>query len=115
MALAGVAIPVQIVRIQNSQEVAGVTGNGSYEWKTFYPTRGLIYDRNGNLLAGNKTVYEVGINLTYIPKDKDKGSAVEQNIALALQMTVGLDSTNTLQRMKDAGPDLQYIMLDDYI
>lgn len=29
------------------------------------PPRGLIYDRNGNLIAGNKIVYEVGIELYY--------------------------------------------------
>ena len=30
------------------------------------PERGLIYDRYGHLLAGNKTVYEVGLNLNLI-------------------------------------------------
>jgi cell division protein FtsI/penicillin-binding protein 2 len=115
MALAGAAIPVQIVRIQNSPEVGGVIGNGTQEWKTFYPARGLIYDRHGNLLAGNKTVYEVGVNLTLLPGEKDKALVVEQNIALALQMGLGLDSTRTLPRMTDAGENIQYIKLDDYI
>jgi cell division protein FtsI/penicillin-binding protein 2 len=67
MALVGAAIPMQIVRIQSSPEVAGVTGQGAYIWKTFYPARGEIYDRRGNLLAGNKTVYEVGVDLNAIP------------------------------------------------
>ena len=61
---------MQIVRIQNSPEVAGITGQGAYIWKTFYPARGEIYDRRGNLLAGNKTVYEVGVDLTAIPASK---------------------------------------------
>ena len=30
----------------------------------FYPERGEIYDRNGHLLAGNRTVYEVGVSLS---------------------------------------------------
>jgi cell division protein FtsI/penicillin-binding protein 2 len=115
MALTGAAIPVQIVRIQNSPEVGGVIGNGTQEWKTFYPARGLIYDRHGNLLAGNRTVYEVGIDLTLLPGEKDKALVVEQNIALALQMGLGLDSTRTLQRMTDASENIQYIKLDDYI
>ena len=72
MALAGAAIPVQIVRIQNSPEVAGVTGQGAYIWRTFYPARGEIYDRRGSLLAGNKTVYEVGVDLTRYPVQKPR-------------------------------------------
>jgi len=34
LALIGISILVQIVRIQNSPEVAGVTGQGAYIWKT---------------------------------------------------------------------------------
>ena len=63
----GIAILVQIVRIQNSPEVAGVIGQGSKIWKDFYPPRGEIYDRHGSLLAGNKTVYEIGLDLTAKP------------------------------------------------
>src|SRR5512135_1800842 len=81
--LAGLAVLVQILRIQGSQEVEGITGNGVYIWKTFYPSRGEIYDRYGHLLAGNKTVYEVGVDLTSEPDVK--------NIALAAQMVLGMD------------------------
>ena len=31
-----------------------------------YPARGNIYDRWGNLLAGNKQVYELGVELAYV-------------------------------------------------
>ncbi len=88
MALVGVAILVQIVRIQASPEVAGITGQGAYLWKTFYPARGEIYDRYGNLLAGNKTVYEVGVDLTVNPDP--------QTIALAAQMALGMDPAKAL-------------------
>ena len=37
--------------------------NYRYEHEEIVPARGSIYDRWGNLLAGNKVVYEVGINL----------------------------------------------------
>jgi len=67
LAAMGIAILVQIVRIQGSPEVAGVIDQGNYVWKDFYPPRGEIYDRNGNLLAGNKTVYEVGLDMTAKP------------------------------------------------
>ena len=91
MLMIGLAILVQIIRIQSSPEVAGVTGQGSYIWKTFYPARGEIYDRYGHLLAGNKTVYEVGVDLTNEPDVKD--------IALAAQMVLGMDPAEALTRM----------------
>jgi len=89
LAISGLAIPMQIVRIQSSPEVAGVIGNGSYIYKIFYPARGEIYDRNGNLLAGNTTVYEVDVDLTAKP---DK-----QTIALAAQMALGMDPLRPCQ------------------
>ena len=89
LGLIGTSILVQIVRIQNSPEVAGVTGQGAYIWKTFYPARGEIYDRNGNLLAGNKTVYEIGVDLTALPAAKDAALKMENDIALAAQIDAG--------------------------
>jgi cell division protein FtsI/penicillin-binding protein 2 len=49
---------------------------------TFYPERGQIYDRWGNLLAGNETVYEVGIDL------RTKGKSPE-TIAYVLSKVLG--------------------------
>ncbi len=115
MALVGAAIPVQIVRIQNNKDVGGNTRNGTEIWKTFYPARGLIYDRRGNLLAGNKTVYEVGVDLVAIPADEAKAKEMEQNIALATQMVLGLDPAETINKITNAGADIQYIKLDDYV
>jgi cell division protein FtsI/penicillin-binding protein 2 len=44
-------------------------GNISFV-KTIEPERGLIYDRYGRLLAGNREAYEVGIDLRYLdPED----------------------------------------------
>ena len=115
VAIVGTAIPVQIVRIQNNPEVAGVTGQGSLIWKTFYPARGEIYDRHGNLLAGNKTVYEVGVDLTAIPSSKAQALGMEENIAMAAQMALGMDPAKALARMTDAGADTQYIILEDFV
>ena len=28
-------------------------------YETIYPTRGIIYDRNGNILVGNKVAYDI--------------------------------------------------------
>jgi len=52
------------------------------------PPRGPIYDRNGNLLAGNHIVYEVGIDLPSV----DSPAA----IARVLNATIGLDYADAL-------------------
>ncbi len=67
MSVLPVLILVQIVRIQvdpemvkKLQEKRESTINPLV---TVYPTRGRIFDRNGSLLAGNRTVFEVGVEL----------------------------------------------------
>lgn len=102
----GFAILVQIVRIQNSPEVAGVIGQGSKIWKDFYPPRGEIFDRKGHLLAGNKTVYEIGLDLTAKPD--------MPTVLLAIQMS-GFDLNEVNYRISQTPPDAQYIILDDFV
>lgn len=106
LAALGIAILVQIVRIQNSPEVASVIDQGNYVWKDFFPPRGEIYDRHGSLLAGNKTVYEIGLDLTVNPD--------MPTVMLALQMS-GLDLNEVNFRISLAPVDAQYIILDDYV
>lgn len=79
-------ILVQMVRIQISPQAEifrdqGVNYSGI--WRTITPSRGLIYDRWGNVLASNKTVYEVGVELGRVENP--------QTIALALNAVVGSD------------------------
>ena len=105
LATMGIAILVQIVRIQGSPEVASVIDQGNYVWKDFYPPRGEIYDRNGNLLAGNKTVYEVGLDMTAKPD--------MQTVMLALQMS-GFDLNEVNYRISQV-PNAQYVVLDDFV
>jgi cell division protein FtsI/penicillin-binding protein 2 len=59
-------IVAQILRIQLSPQAHTFREQGDIyagEWRTVKPARGLIYDRWGNLLAGNQTVYELGVEL----------------------------------------------------
>ena len=80
------AIIVQITRIQNSAEAdffRQQAENYAYVLHTFYPDRGEIYDRNGRLLAGNKTVYEIGVDLSTV---KDAHA-----IAFAVSSELGMD------------------------
>lgn len=59
-------IVAQILRIQLSPQAHIFREQGDIyagEWRTVKPARGLIYDRWGKLLAGNQTVYELGVEL----------------------------------------------------
>ncbi len=59
-------VVVQMLRIQLSPQAEALRDKGelySGSWRTITPARGQIYDRWGHLLAGNRTVYEVGVIL----------------------------------------------------
>lgn len=63
-----VVVGIQMIRIQTSTHAqtldkwATTYGN---EVRTIQSERGYIYDRGGHLLAGNKEVYEIGVELQY--------------------------------------------------
>ena len=63
--IAGLAIIFQIVRVQNSPQakelISFLEKTYNQEVRILKPERGNIYDRWGNLLAGNTEVYEIGI------------------------------------------------------
>jgi cell division protein FtsI/penicillin-binding protein 2 len=104
------SIILQIVRIQNSPE-ASIFREHAAEYanvlKTYYPERGEVYDRNGHLLAGNKTVYEVGVELK---EAKDKHS-----IALAVGVQLGLNPDDLYNQMMNPPADIQYLVLADFV
>ncbi|NTW44318.1 MAG: penicillin-binding protein 2 [Anaerolineaceae bacterium] len=52
-----------------------VGDQASVKIKKYEPVRGIIYDRWGNLLAGNSEVYEIGVNLNQV-KEEDKADLV---------------------------------------
>ena len=106
MSVVGLAILVQIVRVQASSEVATVVDKGNLVQKDFYPQRGNIYDRFGFLLAGNQTVYEIGLDMT-VKTDMD-------NLYLALQLA-GIDTVAVKTRIAQAAPTAQYVVLADFV
>jgi cell division protein FtsI/penicillin-binding protein 2 len=110
LAFVALIIIAQIVRIQNSQEAAIFKQQGdayASELRTFYPDRGEIYDRNGHLLAGNRTVYEVGVNLNAM---KDPNA-----IALAVSSQLGLDYNELLGQMTNPPEGYSYLVLANYV
>jgi cell division protein FtsI/penicillin-binding protein 2 len=97
LALASLAILVQLVRIQYSEEAQAFLLQGdrySGEFQTIYPERGEIYDRDGHLLAGSRTVYEVGVSL----KEVNDAHAM----AYALSMYLGLSQDDVYNKLANS-------------
>lgn len=110
LGVVALAIIVQMTRIQNSAEAAIFSQqaqNYAYELKTFYPDRGEIYDRNGRLLAGNKTVYEIGVDLTTV---KDAHA-----IAFAVSSELGMNYDQLMDAIQNPPEGLSYIVLADFV
>ncbi|MCA1899321.1 MAG: penicillin-binding protein 2 [Chloroflexi bacterium] len=110
MALIAFVIIVQMTRIQNSPEAAVFrqqASNYAYELRTFYPDRGEIYDRSGHMLAGNKTVYEIGVNLSLV---KDPYA-----IATAVGAELGRDSMQLVYAIQNPPEGVSYMVLADFV
>ena len=110
ISLISLAIILQIVRIQNSPEAAIFDERAldyQYEWRTFYPDRGEIYDRTGHLLAGNKSVYEIGVDLNTV---KDANA-----IAGAVSVELGMEYSQVLDSIQNPTEGLSYIVIADFV
>jgi cell division protein FtsI/penicillin-binding protein 2 len=110
MGFIALAIIVQMTRIQNSAEAAifrQQASNYAYELHTFYPDRGEIYDRNGHLFAGNKSVYEVGVDLNIV---KDP-----QAIASAVSVGLDMDYSQILGAILDPAENVSYVVIADFV
>jgi cell division protein FtsI/penicillin-binding protein 2 len=104
------AVLVQIVRIQNSEQARIFLANGDLyagEFHTFYPERGEIYDRNGHLLAGNRTVYEVGVSL---PQMKDVNA-----MAYVLSVYLNMTQEEIKDKLLNSPETWTYIVIKDYV
>lgn len=113
LSLFGLAIVGQSIRIQHSPEAQDFIDQSEYYSrlsKRIDPPRGQIYDRSGNLLAGNRTVYEIGVELTSVRE----GDA--EAIAIALSALVGADYNTTLAIAgQDPAENAVYAVLADFV
>lgn len=110
LALGSVFILIWVGRVQTSAEAQALLENVarySGSWRTYYPPRGEIYDRQGRLLAGNQTVYEVGIDL---PSVRDA-----HTLALALSVNLGLDYATLYNAITHPEEGKVYLMVADYV
>ena len=97
LVLVGLAVIVQMIRIQTSEQAMIFLAQGDRyagEFQTAYPERGEIYDRNGHLLAGNRTVYEVGVSL----REMDD----PESLAYVLSTQLGLSQEEVYKKLTDS-------------
>ncbi len=110
LVLAMLAVIVQIIRIQTSEQAEVFLSQGDRyagEFQMFYPERGEIYDRNGHLLAGNRTVYEVGVSL----REMDSPEA----LASALSSNLGLTYDEIYKKLTESPETWEYVVVQDYV
>lgn len=104
-------IIVQMARIQFSPQAdilrdRGRTRVGYYE--TIIPARGQIFDRWGHLLAGNKTIYEVGVVLAEVENPN--------TLALAVNAVTGADYEDAFAAASlKPSDDAVYAVLADFV
>ena len=110
LVVAALAVIVQIIRIQTSEQAAVFLSQGDRyagEFQMFYPERGEIYDRNGHLLAGNRTVYEVGVSL--------RDMASPEAMAAALSANLGLTYDEIFRMLTESPETWEYVVIQDYV
>jgi cell division protein FtsI/penicillin-binding protein 2 len=110
LAIVGVAILAQMVRIQNSEQAKIFLSQGDMyagEFRMFYPERGEIYDRNGHLLAGNRTVYEVGVSLNAM---KDVEAMV-----YVLGTYLNMPADEVRDKLVNSPESWTYVVIKDYV
>ncbi len=110
LALVAVAVIVQMFRIQRSEQAMVFLSQGdrySGEFRMFYPERGEIYDRLGHLLAGNRTVYEVGVSLNEMTSP--------ESLAHTLSTYLGLSYEEIYNKLTDSPETWQYIVVQDFV
>jgi cell division protein FtsI/penicillin-binding protein 2 len=86
--------------IEKANERAG-------EYRTLTPERGQIFDRHGHLLAGNITVYKIGVNLTDMRNP--------QTIAMVMNSVLGLDYDQTYKSITEPPEGQVYWLLASYV
>lgn len=109
LAFVATLVVLQMVRIQASAEAEAFRRQaddfkGGY--RTYYPERGEIYDRNGHLLAGNQTVYEVGVDLTSVIDP--------HSVAMAVSVNLGKDYEKVYSDILNPPANIYYLVVDNF-
>jgi cell division protein FtsI/penicillin-binding protein 2 len=105
-------IVLQVIRVQASpnyvEQFRDIGEIYEKEFRTLTPARGQIFDRRGNLMAGNRTVYEIGVEL----QDVDNPATIAQT----LNAVLGIDYTEVISAASiQPSDDAVYAVLVDNI
>lgn len=97
-----------VVRLFNlqvlSDEYKSKADSNAFYKKTIYPARGLMYDRNGNLLVYNQPAYDI----TFVPREIRGIDTLE--ICRALNITrEEFDERMARIKINATTPDIQHI------
>lgn len=94
--------PGQIEALLNQQKIY------SGQMQVFRPARGKIMDRWGHLLAGNNTVYEVGVELNQMRNP--------ETIALTAELVLGMDQSKAMNMINEGLQEgLVRVVLQDFV
>jgi len=103
-------VVLQILRIQASPEAATFLMQADRyagNYVTIFPERGRIFDRDGFLLAGNKSIYEIGVSLAEVRN--------AHTIALTLNTIVGLNYEKVYNDLLKPPPGIVYLVVTDFV
>src|SRR3990170_647410 len=111
--IVGLAIIFQIIRVQNSPQakemISYLEKTYNQEVRVIKPERGNIYDRWGNLLAGNTEVYEVGI----APSQVVNSDTVAQDLSSILGLDFSEIKKIALSYIEEGNE--QYMVVADFV
>ncbi len=103
-------VVLQMVRIQASPEAAMFLQQADRyagKYVTLFPERGRIFDRDGFLLAGNKSVYEIGVSLAEVKNPR--------TIALTLNTVLGLNYEKVYNDLLNPPSGIVYLVVTDFV
>ena len=105
--LIGVVLRIVLVQASSEADLFRRMGEKS-AWveKVLKPERGKIYDRNGNMLAGNKITYEIGLTLTNM---KDP-----QAVAMGLSNVLGTPYDEMYALITGQAPEQVYLTISQF-
>ncbi|HEX9837952.1 MAG TPA: penicillin-binding protein 2 [Anaerolineales bacterium] len=110
LVVVALSVIIQMVRIQNSEQAQLFIVQGDRyggEFSMIYPERGEIYDRSGHLLAGNRTVYEVGVSLNDVKDPEAMASTLSTNL--------GLPYDEVFSKLTNSPDGWEYVVVQDYV
>lgn len=96
--LVAVVLILQLFNLQIVHDYQEAAENISFYRKTLYAPRGLIYDRNGELLVYNQQAFDVMITESEVRKADHEGHPID---TLALCQLLSISKENFIARMND--------------